>query len=52
MYQGQSIQVVQLEGGIAELKFDRKDDAINKFDLKTLNELRDAVAAISATDGI
>ena len=52
MYRGQSIQVNKLEGGIAELIFDRQDDAINKFDLRTVNELRDAVAAIAAAEGV
>lgn len=33
MYQGQSIQVTKLDGGIAELCFDNKTDSVNKFDL-------------------
>ncbi|MBX6421322.1 MAG: fatty acid oxidation complex subunit alpha FadB [Nevskia sp.] len=52
MYQGLSIQVRLLEGGIAELCFDRKEDAINKFDARTINELREATAKIAATPGI
>ncbi|MBE3605325.1 enoyl-CoA hydratase/isomerase family protein, partial [bacterium] len=52
MYQGLSIQVRLLEGGIAELCFDRKEDAINKFDARTVNELREATAKIAATPGI
>jgi len=46
MFQGQSIRVTRLPGDVAELCFDRQDDAINKFDARTLNELRDATAAI------
>jgi 3-hydroxyacyl-CoA dehydrogenase / enoyl-CoA hydratase / 3-hydroxybutyryl-CoA epimerase / enoyl-CoA isomerase len=46
MYQGQSIRVTKLPGDIAELCFDRKDEAINKFDARTLGELREATAAI------
>ena len=46
MYQGQSIRVTKLPGDIAELCFDRKDDAINKFDARTVSELRDATEAI------
>src|SRR5688572_1593758 len=46
MYQGQSIRVARLPGDVAELCFDRRDDAINKFDARTLNELREATAAI------
>src|SRR5689334_22155462 len=48
MYQGQSIRVTKLPGDIVELCFDRKEDAINKFDARTLNELREATAAIKA----
>jgi 3-hydroxyacyl-CoA dehydrogenase / enoyl-CoA hydratase / 3-hydroxybutyryl-CoA epimerase / enoyl-CoA isomerase len=50
MFQGQSIRVSKLDGGIAELCFDRKEDAINKFDARTVNELREAGAAL-AKDG-
>jgi 3-hydroxyacyl-CoA dehydrogenase / enoyl-CoA hydratase / 3-hydroxybutyryl-CoA epimerase / enoyl-CoA isomerase len=50
MFQGQSIRVSKLDGGIAELCFDRKEDAINKFDVRTVNELREAGAAL-AKDG-
>ena len=42
MYQGKSIQVRKLEGGIAELCFDRSDESVNKFDMRTVNELREA----------
>jgi 3-hydroxyacyl-CoA dehydrogenase / enoyl-CoA hydratase / 3-hydroxybutyryl-CoA epimerase / enoyl-CoA isomerase len=46
MYQGQSIQVKKLDGGVAELCFDRQGDAINKFDARTVNELKAATEAI------
>jgi 3-hydroxyacyl-CoA dehydrogenase / enoyl-CoA hydratase / 3-hydroxybutyryl-CoA epimerase / enoyl-CoA isomerase len=46
MYQGQSIRVARLPGDIAELCFDRKEDAINKFDARTLKELGEAAAEI------
>ncbi|MGH8539386.1 MAG: 3-hydroxyacyl-CoA dehydrogenase NAD-binding domain-containing protein, partial [Stenotrophobium sp.] len=52
MYQGQSIRVSKLDGGIAELCFDRKEDAINKFDARTVNELREAVAAVQKDGAI
>ncbi len=52
MYQGQSIQVRPLDGGLAEMCFDRKDDAVNKFDARTVNELREAVEAIKKNAGI
>jgi len=52
MYQGQSIQVTKLAGDIAELCFDNKTDSVNKFDLRTVNELAEATAAISADKSI
>jgi 3-hydroxyacyl-CoA dehydrogenase/enoyl-CoA hydratase/3-hydroxybutyryl-CoA epimerase/enoyl-CoA isomerase len=52
MYQGQSIRVSKLDGDIAELCFDRKEDAINKFDARTVRELGEAVAAISQDGAI
>ncbi|MFX4887670.1 hypothetical protein ABTB91_19740, partial [Acinetobacter baumannii] len=52
MYQGQSIQVRSLDGGLAEMCFDRKDDAVNKFDARTVSELREAVEAIQKNAGI
>jgi 3-hydroxyacyl-CoA dehydrogenase/enoyl-CoA hydratase/3-hydroxybutyryl-CoA epimerase/enoyl-CoA isomerase len=52
MYQGQSIRVTRLPGDIAELCFDRKDDAVNKFDARTVNELREATDAIRKDGGI
>lgn len=52
MYQGQSIQVRSLDGGLAEMCFDRKDDAVNKFDARTVSELREAVEAIKGNSGI
>lgn len=52
MYQGNSIQVTKLDGGIAELKFDRASDAINKFDAGTIKELNEATAAIAADGGV
>ncbi|MDR3416206.1 MAG: fatty acid oxidation complex subunit alpha FadB [Nevskia sp.] len=52
MYQGQSIQVRKLDGGIAELVFDNQTDSVNKFDLRTVNELREAVSAIQGDGGV
>jgi 3-hydroxyacyl-CoA dehydrogenase/enoyl-CoA hydratase/3-hydroxybutyryl-CoA epimerase/enoyl-CoA isomerase len=46
MFQGQSIRVTRLPGDIAELCFDRKEDAINKFDSRTVDELRQATEAV------
>ena len=52
MYQGQSIRVSMLDGGIAELCFDRKEDAINKFDARTVQELKEAGDALAKASGI
>ena len=52
MYQGQSIRVTRLPGDVAELCFDRKEDAINKFDARTLQELGEATAAIKKDSNI
>lgn len=52
MFEGQSIRVSLHEGGIAELCFDRKDDAINKFDQRTVLELKAAAEALTAASGV
>ncbi|MEQ1440171.1 fatty acid oxidation complex subunit alpha FadB [Fontimonas sp. SYSU GA230001] len=52
MYQGQSIRVSMLDGGIAELCFDRKEDAINKFDARTVQELKEAGDALAKASGV
>jgi 3-hydroxyacyl-CoA dehydrogenase/enoyl-CoA hydratase/3-hydroxybutyryl-CoA epimerase/enoyl-CoA isomerase len=46
MFTGESIQVRQLEDGILELIFDRRGESINKFDRRTVDELRAATDAI------
>ncbi|BFM12489.1 fatty acid oxidation complex subunit alpha FadB [Simiduia litorea] len=48
IYSGKAITVRALEQGIAELCFDLTDDSVNKFNQLTLNELREATAAITA----
>lgn len=48
IYSGQAIRVTLIEPGIAELCFDRAGESVNKFDMHTLGELRDAVSALSA----
>ncbi|MDM4770131.1 fatty acid oxidation complex subunit alpha FadB [Solimonas sp. SE-A11] len=52
MYQGQSIRVSKLDGGIAELCFDRQNDVINKFDAATVKELGEAGAALAKAGDI
>ena len=51
LYEGHAIQV-SVSDGIAELVFDDKAESVNKFDRATLEDLRAAVAAIEAADGI
>ncbi len=51
-FEGQSIQSIPLDGGIAELRFDRQGDSVNKFDGATLDELREAVALLGADGGV
>lgn len=46
IFSGQSIQCKMLDGDIAELCFDRQDEAINKFDAVTVKELGQAAAAL------
>ena len=45
--QGQFIQVEEIEGGIYDVIFDRKDEDINKFDQAALEELSEAVDALN-----
>jgi len=52
MFQGESIRVSALPDGFVELCFDRKDDAINKFDERTVSELQQAITVASAHEGL
>ena len=48
IYSGKAITVQATDDGIAELCFDLQDDSVNKLDALTLNELKEATAAIAA----
>ena len=48
IYSGQAITVQATDDGIAELCFDLQDDSVNKFNALTVNELKEATAAIAA----
>ncbi|AIR91410.1 fatty acid oxidation complex subunit alpha FadB [Pseudomonas cremoricolorata] len=48
IYEGKAITVKALESGIVELQFDLKGESVNKFNRLTLEELRQAIEAISA----
>ena len=52
MYQGQTLKLTRHDDGIAELCFDRAQESINKFDTKTLGELREAAALLGAAEGL
>jgi len=48
IYSGKAITVQATDDGIAELCFDLQDDSVNKFNALTVDELKDATAAIAA----
>lgn len=52
MFQGESIKVLSLGDGFAELCFDRQDEAINKLDDRTVREFGQASAVLAATPGL
>ncbi|HEY6644408.1 fatty acid oxidation complex subunit alpha FadB [Povalibacter sp.] len=52
LFEGRSIQVHSLGDGLIDLCFNAQDGAINKFDTRTVEELKQAVATIAAADGV
>ena len=52
LFEGQTIKVDAQDGGIAELRFERGNEAVNKLDALTFSELRRAIDAIKATPAI
>ena len=52
LFEGQTIKVDAQDGGIAELRFERGNEAVNKLDALTFGELRRAIEAIKATPAI
>jgi 3-hydroxyacyl-CoA dehydrogenase/enoyl-CoA hydratase/3-hydroxybutyryl-CoA epimerase/enoyl-CoA isomerase len=48
IYSGKAITVQVTDDGIAELCFDLQGDSVNKFNALTVNELKEATAAIAA----
>ncbi len=52
IHSGNAITVQMLSDGIAELRFDLQGESVNKFDRVTLNDLKDAVAAINANSDV
>ena len=49
MFSEQSIRIDLDAEGIAELCFDRRNEAVNKFDNQTIDELRSVVESLRAT---
>lgn len=52
MFQGESIEVLALQDGLVELRFDRRGEAINKLDARTVDEFRQATQSIAASSGV
>jgi len=50
MYHGNAIQLTRLASGIGHLCFDLQGSPVNKFNRQTLDELREALAVIGASD--
>lgn len=48
IFQGQALQCAELEDGLVELKFDLKDESVNKFNAVTLMELKDALTKLKS----
>jgi 3-hydroxyacyl-CoA dehydrogenase/enoyl-CoA hydratase/3-hydroxybutyryl-CoA epimerase/enoyl-CoA isomerase len=44
--------MLRLDGGLVEMIFDRQDEAINKLDTRTVDELRQAVALLAADSAV
>ncbi len=52
LMQGQFIQVKTIEEGLFEVVFDRRGEAINKFDQATLEELKQALTSLEGVGGL
>ena len=52
IYQGKAITAQQIDGGVVEVLFDLQGDSVNKLNQLTLQELREAVAAVQAAKDI
>jgi 3-hydroxyacyl-CoA dehydrogenase / enoyl-CoA hydratase / 3-hydroxybutyryl-CoA epimerase / enoyl-CoA isomerase len=52
LFEGQTIKLDVQDAGIAELRFERSNEAVNKLDALTFSELRRALDAIKATPAI
>jgi 3-hydroxyacyl-CoA dehydrogenase/enoyl-CoA hydratase/3-hydroxybutyryl-CoA epimerase/enoyl-CoA isomerase len=51
-FEGKSMQCFLLDGDVAELRLDLKEDSVNKFNQATLAELAEVVALLQGTPGV
>lgn len=49
IYQGETITVLNLANGIAQLQFDLHGESVNKFNLQTTQELQQAISVLEDT---
>ncbi len=52
LFEGQAIQLSQLDNGLAELQFDLKGESVNKFSALTLDDLEKAIEVVKNTPEI
>ncbi|WP_232469779.1 fatty acid oxidation complex subunit alpha FadB [Burkholderia pseudomallei] len=52
LFQGESIEVLPLRDGLVELRFDRRDAAINKLDARTMDEFGQATQRIAGSPDV
>jgi 3-hydroxyacyl-CoA dehydrogenase / enoyl-CoA hydratase / 3-hydroxybutyryl-CoA epimerase / enoyl-CoA isomerase len=52
LFEGQTIKVEAQDGGVAELRFDRSNESVNKLDALAFSELSRALDAIKASSAI
>ena len=51
-FEGQAVQVLPLDDGFVELRFDLENDSINKLNALTMGELRQAIACLPAAGAL
>ena len=52
MFKGKTVSLTLIDNGFAEITFDNQGDSVNKFNTETLADLRQAVDALKAQDGV
>jgi 3-hydroxyacyl-CoA dehydrogenase/enoyl-CoA hydratase/3-hydroxybutyryl-CoA epimerase/enoyl-CoA isomerase len=51
-HEGRAVEVLPLDGGLVELRFDLPGESVNKFDTATMGELKAAVEELRTTKGL